>query len=189
MIMLEAMTIHFAVATIWVNQLGGSIWLGLVYMAIWGVGGVSGYCSDEMGVHRNSCGGEGGIEAIAHGDVGVRCGKCFGEVQVYGIAWGRKGNSGGILEGNSGLPAWHFKEVVGVGRGCFAVQRYKRRGGKKLRLIWAGRAVHIVLKRGGNRGNTICNFTYLVPEVRYGLAMLVLGGLKVWQVNTISPSE
>nr|GEV45015.1 hypothetical protein [Tanacetum cinerariifolium] len=28
-------------------------------MATWGVGGVSGYCSDEMGVHRNSCGGEG----------------------------------------------------------------------------------------------------------------------------------
>nr|GFA29205.1 hypothetical protein [Tanacetum cinerariifolium] len=41
-----------------------------------------------------------------------------------------------------GLPAWHFKEVVGVGRGCFAVQRYGKRGGKKLRLIWAGRAVH-----------------------------------------------
>nr|GEZ54002.1 hypothetical protein [Tanacetum cinerariifolium] len=28
-------------------------------MATWGVGGVSGYCSNEMGVHRNSCGGEG----------------------------------------------------------------------------------------------------------------------------------
>nr|GFA76924.1 hypothetical protein [Tanacetum cinerariifolium] len=25
-------------------------------MATWGVGGVSGYCSDEIGVHRKGCG-------------------------------------------------------------------------------------------------------------------------------------
>nr|GEZ34577.1 hypothetical protein [Tanacetum cinerariifolium] len=48
------------------------------------------------------------------------------------------------------LPAWHFKEVVGVGRGCFAVQRYGRRGGKKLRLIWAGKAVHSQVAEGAD---------------------------------------
>nr|GEY74516.1 reverse transcriptase domain-containing protein [Tanacetum cinerariifolium] len=36
--------------------------LGLVYMATWGVEGLRGYCSDEMGVHKNSCGGEVNLE-------------------------------------------------------------------------------------------------------------------------------
>nr|GFA74889.1 putative reverse transcriptase domain-containing protein [Tanacetum cinerariifolium] len=39
-----------------------------------------------------------------------------------------------------GLPASHFKEVVGVGRGCFAVQMYGRRGKKKDEIDLGGKS-------------------------------------------------
>nr|GEZ26514.1 hypothetical protein [Tanacetum cinerariifolium] len=62
-------------------------------MATWGVGGVSGYCSDEMGVYRNSCREE--------GDLGGKfwLGALFGLLEFEGLA----------------------KTVLGVCRTCYMV--------------------------------------------------------------------
>nr|GEY65437.1 hypothetical protein [Tanacetum cinerariifolium] len=46
-----------------------------------------------------------------------------------------------ILLETLGISSMPFMEVVAVGRGCFAVQRYGRRGGKKVYEFWSGKGL------------------------------------------------
>nr|GFA48388.1 hypothetical protein [Tanacetum cinerariifolium] len=44
-----------------------------------------------------------------------------------------------ILLETLGISSVALMKVLGVGRGCFAVQRYGRRGGKKVYEFWVGK--------------------------------------------------